>query len=106
MKKGMYLFSLVALLAMAGTLEAVSGFVLWFAIPSGSGRRGVELAYLGLTRHTWIDIHDWVAIALGLIVIIHFIVHWKWVFRMIGQIIRQSAAIYQEMKSPSAAKIN
>jgi hypothetical protein len=89
MKKGMYLFSLVGFLVLTGLVEAVSGFVLWFALPSGEGRRGLDLTYLGLTRHTWIDIHDWVAIALTVVVIIHFIIHWKWVARMIKQVFTQ-----------------
>jgi hypothetical protein len=89
MKKGKYLFSLVGFLVLTGLVEAVSGFVLWFALPSGGGRRGLDLTYLGLTRHTWIDIHDWVAIALTAIVIIHIIIHWKWVARMTRQIFSQ-----------------
>jgi hypothetical protein len=93
MKKGMYLFSLVGFLVLTGLVEAVSGFVLWFALPSGGGRRGLDLAYLGLTRHTWIDIHDWVAIALTVVVIIHFIIHWKWVARMIKQVFTQYALV-------------
>jgi uncharacterized iron-regulated membrane protein len=86
MKKGKYLFSVVGFLIVAGLVEAVSGFILWFALPSGGGRKGLDLTYLGLTRHTWIDIHDWVAIALTAIVIIHLIVHWKWVTYMFRQV--------------------
>jgi hypothetical protein len=82
MKKRTYLFSLVNALLVLGLAEAVSGFVLWFALPSGSGRRGLESAYWGLSRHSWISIHDWVAIALTAIVIIHLLSHWKWVVNM------------------------
>jgi hypothetical protein len=89
MKKRIYLFGLVSVLLLTGLFEAVSGFVLWFALPSGGGRRGLELSFLGLTRHTWIDLHDWVAIALTAVVIIHFIIHWKWVARMIEQVFTQ-----------------
>ncbi len=82
MKKRVYLFGLVFSILMLGLVEAVSGFILWFALPSGSGKRGLESIFLGITRHTWIDIHDWVAIALIVIIIIHILVHWKWVVHM------------------------
>ena len=98
MKKAMYLFSLVGLLVLTGLAEAVSGFVLWFAIPSGGGRRAAELTYLGLTRHSWIDIHDWMAIALTVIVIIHLLVHWKWVIRMIRQVFARLDGAYRAVK--------
>jgi hypothetical protein len=34
------------------------------------GRGSLNLTYRGVTRHAWIDIHDWVAIALTLVVVI------------------------------------
>jgi hypothetical protein len=82
MKKGTYLFSLVGGLLVLGLVEAVSGFILWFALPSGGGRRGLESLYWGLSRHSWIAIHDWVAIALTAVVVIHLLLHWKWVVKM------------------------
>jgi uncharacterized iron-regulated membrane protein len=88
MKKSTYLFSLVSSLLVLGLVEAVSGFILWFALPSGGGRKGLELTYLGIARHTWIDIHDWIAIALTVIVIIHIVIHWKWVLQMGKNIFR------------------
>ncbi|GAI78805.1 unnamed protein product, partial [marine sediment metagenome] len=30
-------------------------------------------------RHTWLDIHDWVAVAIVAVVIIHLVLHWKWI---------------------------
>jgi len=82
MKKSLYLFALVVFLLAAGLVETVSGFILWFVLPSGGGRRGLELTYLGISRHTWIDIHDWVAVALVAIVLVHLLLHWKWVLHM------------------------
>jgi hypothetical protein len=95
MKKSLYLFGLASSLLLLGLAEAVSGFILWFALPSGGGRKGLESAYLGITRHTWIDIHDWVAIALMVIVIFHLALHWKWVLRMIKEIWNQLAGSYR-----------
>jgi hypothetical protein len=106
MKKGIYLFSLVGLLFITGLAEAVSGFVLWFALPSGGGRRGLETAYLGLTRYTWTEIHDWVAIALTVIVLIHLLIHWKWVLRMTRHIFSQLAGAYHSLKGASGTSPN
>ena len=85
MSKTKLQFGLVTALVWLGIVEALSGFVLWFALPSGggNGRRAIEQAFWSLTRHTWIDIHDWVAVALIAISIVHLGIHWKWVMRMV-----------------------
>jgi hypothetical protein len=72
------------ILLILGLLEAVSGFVLWFALPRGGGYGGrfgggAEYTFWLLSRHTWIDIHNWVAAAILVVVIIHLILHWKWI---------------------------
>lgn len=82
MKKSTYLFILAILLTMIGIVEAVSGFVIWFAFPSGGGRGNLDLSYLGLSHHSWLDIHDFGAIALTILVVIHLLLHWKWVLNM------------------------
>ena len=76
----------MALLALA---EAVTGFVLWLGFPNGGGGRGLgggggvgNLTFWELSKHTWIDIHDWVAVALVVLVILHVVLHWKWIVRM------------------------
>ena len=91
-KAGKYWILAVAM-ALLGLAEAVSGFVLWLAFPSGGGGGGGgrgfgggggagNLSFWELSKHTWIDIHDWVAVALVILVIIHVILHWKWIVRM------------------------
>lgn len=106
MKKGMYLFSLVSIMLFGGLIEMVSGFILWFVLPSGAGRGSQGLAYLGLTRHTWIDIHDWVAIALVVVVVIHIAIHWKWMVRMTRQIVGASHSRKVENAGLDRAVIN
>jgi hypothetical protein len=101
MKKSLYLFSLVVFLGLGSMIEAVSGFILWFVLPSGTGRRGLEAVALGITRHTWIDIHDWVAVALTVAVIIHLVLHWRWVVRMSRQIVIQLTGAYHQIKHPA-----
>ncbi len=106
MKKGMYLFSLVGFLLLIGLAETISGFVLWLALPSHVGRRGLESSYWGLTRQTWVGIHDWVAIALTAIVIIHLLLHWKWVLRMTKQLFVQLTEAYRSLKGTSRSSVN
>jgi hypothetical protein len=68
--------------------QAVSGFILWLALPGGDGYRGGRNAGLAgqatllWERHTWIDLHDWTAVALLVIIVIHLILHWKWIAYM------------------------
>ncbi len=85
MNKSRFQFGLVTALVCLGLVEAFSGFVLWLALPSGggNGRRAIEQAFWGFTRHTWIDIHDWFAVALIGICVVHLAMHWKWVLRMV-----------------------
>lgn len=80
-------YILFVLLFCLGLFQAVSGFIMWFVLPHGDGgwRGGggsAEATFLALARDTWRDLHDWVAVALLVVVILHIIIHWKWVWRM------------------------
>jgi len=76
--------------------EVVSGFVLWLVLPRGRGYmggRGEELvteATFLWSRDTWLDLHNWVAVALVVIVVIHLILHWRWIVHMTKTIWRRS----------------
>ncbi|HEY97334.1 MAG TPA: DUF4405 domain-containing protein [Dehalococcoidia bacterium] len=66
--------------------QIVSGFVLWLALGSGVGYQGGggqgitdTGSFLSWTRHQWIDFHDWTAVALVVLVILHLVLHWKWI---------------------------
>jgi len=63
--------------------EAVSGFILWLILPKGGGYMGgrgliTEATFLW-SRDTWIVLHDWVAVALLVVVVLHLVLHWKWI---------------------------
>ena len=56
-----------------------------YSAPRWAGARfysaaGGEATFWSLSRHDWGDLHDWVAVALLVVVIIHIILHWKWIF--------------------------
>ena len=88
MKKSMKNYIVFVAMAVLGLVEAVSGFVLWLALDGGGGWRGgrlaggVENTFWSLSRHTWLDIHDWAAVAIMAVIIIHLALHWKWMFYM------------------------
>jgi hypothetical protein len=86
MRKALRNYILVALLVLASLFETVSGFVLWFVLPRGGGFMGGRnvsaVATFGWDRNTWLDLHNWGAVALVVIVIIHVVWHWGWIVRM------------------------
>ena len=97
MTKAKTYFVLAASIALLGLAEAISGFVLWLAFPSGGGAGGGrgwggggggEFTFWAISKHTWIDIHDWVAVALTVLVIVHVILHRKWIVRMVKSLLR------------------
>ena len=88
-------FILAGSMAILGLAEAVSGFVLWLGFPTGGGgggrglgAGGGQLTFWEISKYTWIDIHDWVAVALVVLVVIHVALHWKWIIRMAKSLVR------------------
>lgn len=81
----LYWTALAALLAFL--LQVVSGFALWLAFTEGPvGGRGAarglargQEEFLGLSRHDWLDLHDWTAVALMTILALHLLLNWRWV---------------------------
>ena len=97
MKKATLFFNLIVTMLLLGLTMAVSGFILWLAFPSGGGGGGGhgrggggELTFWERSKHTWIDIHNWVAVVLLVVAIVHIILHWKWIVRMSKQFINQA----------------
>ncbi len=68
-------------------LEVISGFVLWLVLPRGGGYAGgrggsvAEATFLW-SRNTWLGLHNWIAVALLVIVILHLALHWRWIVYM------------------------
>jgi predicted permease len=95
MRKVTQNYVLFALLFFLGLFQALSGFIMWFILPHGGGgwRGGSSLTdavFLGLVRDTWRALHDWVAAALLVVVILHIIVHWNWIWRMTKSYFRRT----------------
>jgi len=76
-------FYLAVVMFLLGLVEVVSGFILWLALPGGGGYmggRGVDSAASFLwSRGTWLDLHIWVGVAVVIMVVIHLVLHWRWI---------------------------
>jgi hypothetical protein len=83
MRKATRNYLLALVMALLGLFQAVSGFVLWWVLPRGGyqGGRGSDGTFLW-TRDSWINFHDWTAVALVIIVLVHVILHWRWIVWM------------------------
>ena len=65
------------LMGISFIISAISGLVLIFILPKGSGR--AENVFFGLLRENWIFWHGIISLLLIFLVIIHLVFHWKWI---------------------------
>ena len=86
-RKAVQHYIMFFLLVVSSLVEAASGFVLWFALPHGGGRFASK-EFWSISRDTWTTMHDWAAVALIVIVLVHIIMHWKWVVTVTRQMLR------------------
>ena len=95
MRKKTQNYVLFVILFFLGLFQAVSGFIMWLVLPRGGGGQGrgsggsSEATFWSLSRHTWGDLHDWVAVALLVMIIIHIILNWKWIVYMTKSFFRE-----------------
>ena len=61
-----YLLDVV--MGLLALVLALSTFLLWVVFPQG----------FFPSRLLWLQIHKWVGLALGVVVLIHVALHWKW----------------------------
>lgn len=91
MSRVRFLFAISVLALVTLLIEAISGFVLWLVLPRGGGGGGEGRGLGGgqeaiasifiWDRHTWLDIHDWTAVAFLVLLAVHIYVHWRWLYR-------------------------
>lgn len=60
--------------ALAGT-----GFLLAYRLPHGRPGAGRYEA-LGLSRHEWGEVHTWLSWAFIVVIVLHMILHWRWLW--------------------------
>lgn len=92
MSKAAWHYWLDVVLGLLALLLAVSSFLLWVVFPRG---------YYGV-RVFWVDVHKWGGLALGLGVLIHVLLHWKWLLRMtrryLGTGSRKGSKAHKELR--------
>jgi len=76
MKRNTLNFVIDAITAMVMLGMIATGLLLRFVLPPGSGSRRV---LWGWDRHDWGDLHFWLAVGIGAIIILHVALHWQWV---------------------------
>jgi len=83
-----FVLDLVSFLGLLGL--AITGFVMRYVLPPGTGGtgrslhggtgRGVQAQELwSMTRHEWGSIHFYLAAVFVVLMVIHIILHWSWI---------------------------
>lgn len=58
-------------------LSLATGLVLYLFLPSGEGRGGSWVTWMGITRHEWVLWHDIASFAFAALLILHLLLHWR-----------------------------
>lgn len=61
-------------LGLAGT-----GVLMHFQLPPGTH----DVAIWGLGRHDWGAVHFWIAIGMLVSIVVHLLLHWRWIFHVV-----------------------
>ncbi|MEM3499381.1 MAG: DUF4405 domain-containing protein [Candidatus Bilamarchaeaceae archaeon] len=67
---------------------SLSGLIIFFFLPSGSGWYGVKY-FFGIPRHNIVDIHNWSGFALIVLITAHIILHYKWIIETTKNLFKQ-----------------
>lgn len=82
MARGTLNFIIDAVTFMVMLTMIATGLLVRFVLPPGSGERRSLWDY---TRHDWGDVHFWLAVALGGLVLVHLALHWGWVCSLVSR---------------------
>ncbi|MFW6115457.1 MAG: DUF4405 domain-containing protein [Chloroflexota bacterium] len=75
-------------LGLLAVVVGLSAFLLWVVLPQG---------YFA-ARLLWLDIHKWSGLLLSVGVLLHVILHWKWLLRMTRLIVSRPS---ERRRSPA-----
>lgn len=76
----------------------ITGLILYFFLPSGEGRGGSWVTWMGISRHDWILYHDIASFAFAALLIIHLLLHARF-FRNIGKALNPDVKESDEQKT-------
>ena len=84
-------FMLDALIAVAFLMSALSGIVFLFA-GSGGYQGGANATFqttvLVISRWVWSDLHTWASLIMIAGVLLHVVLHWKWIICVVKRMVR------------------
>lgn len=75
MRRNAFLLTLDIALLLCVLGLVLTGLLLAFVLPPGSGRLGVWQ----MTRHDWGDVHFWISMTLLAGIVLHVAMNWGWV---------------------------
>ncbi|MCC5877538.1 MAG: DUF4405 domain-containing protein [Candidatus Sumerlaeia bacterium] len=78
MKRPLINYILDSLAFLLVVFLLLTGLLMGFTLPAGSGRAMV----LGLSRHEWGEIHLWGALLFMAVIVVHLLLHWRWIVSM------------------------
>ena len=64
-------------------ISAISGFIIWI-FPHGPHSSMIK--FLGILKYQWKILHAWISLLFIIFVLIHLILHWKWLLQMTKKI--------------------
>jgi cytochrome b subunit of formate dehydrogenase len=84
-------YALDAVIALAFVFAAVSGVV--FLLAGSGGYQGgrnpdFQTVMLGISRWTWSDLHAWTGLVMIAGVMIHLLLHWRWIVCVTKRLLR------------------
>lgn len=93
MKRSTLNFWLDLMLFLVMAMLILTGLILEFVLPAGSGGRGgqAKLELWGMGRHDVGEIHFYLGLGLIVGLLLHVILHWSWVSGTLSRLIRGKA---------------
>jgi asparagine N-glycosylation enzyme membrane subunit Stt3 len=82
MNKARLNYTLDAVIGVAFAISAVTGMA--FLLMGSGGYQGgrnpnFRTALLGISREAWNDLHTWASMVMIAGVVVHLVLHWKWI---------------------------
>ena len=82
------------MILIAFIAATLSGLIL-MTMPHGGYQGGrnpaLNQTLLFLTRHEWNDLHVWASLAMIAGIVVHVVLHWRWIVCMVRRLMRSSA---------------
>ena len=89
MKRSTVNFVVDVLTLLVVLMMIYTGLLLKWVLPPGSGHTKVLWGY---ARHDWGQVHFWIAVALGGLLLVHLFLHWTWICAMVAKAVRHGKA--------------